>query len=157
MPTRNRVAMNQLLPILLSEKVHPTGGSLQLVPALTPRASSPAHWSSIAQPPCYTASYASGAPPLSLRGGRVVQAELLSDHGDLGMISRIPHAAAPGHLAGLEQKFSTYLSEVAAGQHVPARLELLYEARYDHGQDGALHILWCLAKTQGAGHAEEMV
>ena len=58
------------------------------------------------------------------------------------MISRIPHAVTPGHLAGLEEKFSTYLSEVAAGQHVPARLELLYEARYGHRQDGALHILW---------------
>ena len=44
------------------------------------------------------------------------------------MISRIPHTSTPSHLIGLEQKFSTYLSKIAAGQHVPARLELLYEA-----------------------------
>lgn len=102
MPTRNPVPVNQLLPIILSEKVHPTGGSLQPVPTFTPWASSPAHWSSIAQPSCYTTPYASRAPPFPLWGGRVVQPELLPDQGDLGMISRIPHTTTPGHLAGLE-------------------------------------------------------
>ena len=61
------------------------------------------------------------------------------------MISRISHTATPGHLAVLEQEFSANLSEVAARQHIPARLQLLKEALYCHGQHGALHILWRLA------------
>ncbi len=73
------------------------------------------------------------------------------------MISRIPHATTPGHLAVLEQEFSPDLSEVAAGQHVPARLQLLKETLYSHRQDRALLIFWRLAYVQGASHAEEVI
>ena len=156
-PTRNPVLLYQLHSILRFEKVHPTGRSFQPIPTLTPRPSSPTHRSSITQSSRYTTSYTRSAPPLPLWRWRIVQSQLLSHQGDLGMISRIPHATTPGHLAVLEQEFSPDLSEVAAGQHVPARLQLLKETLYSHRQDRALLIFWRLAYVQGASHAEEVI
>ena len=157
MPTRDPVLLYQLDTILLFEKVHPTGRSFQPIPTLTSRPTSPTHRSSITQSSRDTASYTRSAPPLPLWRWRVVQSQLLSDQRDLGMISRVPHATTPGHLVVLEQEFSPDLSEVAAGQHFPARLQLLEETLYGHGQERALHIFRRLAWVQGAGHAEEVI
>ena len=115
MPTCDTLPTHQLLPILLFEEVHPTGGSLQPVSTLTPRSASPAHRSSITQSPRHTTSYTSGTPPLSLWRWRVVQSQLLSYDWDLGMISRPPHPMTPDHLLILKQELSTNLFEVAAG------------------------------------------
>lgn len=157
MPTCNPISVYQLLPILLSEEVHPTGGSLQPIPALTSRPSSPTHGSSITQSPGDTISYTGSAPPLPPWRWRVVQSQLLSYNGDLRMVSRTPHATAPGHLPVLKEEFSTHLSEIAAGKHVSARLQLLNEAPHSHGQDRALHVFGRLAQSQGARHTEEMI
>ena len=73
------------------------------------------------------------------------------------MISCIPHTTTPGDFPILEQELSTYLSEVAARQHVPARLELLDETSYGHRQERALHVFWRLAQTQSASHAEQVI
>ena len=157
MPSCDTVPIDQLVRILLFEKVHATGGSLQAIATLAPRPSGPTHRSSIAQSPGDAASDAGGAPPFPLRRWRIVQSQLLSDYGNLGMVSCIPHATAPGYLAVLEQELPTYLSEVAAGQHVPARLQLLDETTESHGQHGALHIFWRLARVEGARHTEAVI
>lgn len=73
------------------------------------------------------------------------------------MVSCVPHATTPRHLAVLEQEFAPHLSEVAAGEHVPAGLQFLDETLDGHGQKGALHVVGVFAEVQGAGHAEEVV
>ena len=56
------------------------------------------------------------------------------------MIPRTLHAMTPGHLPILKQELSSYLSEVSAGEHVPARPQLLEETAQNHGNKGALHV-----------------
>lgn len=157
MPACDTLPIHQLLPILLFEEVHLTGGSLQPVPTLTPRSASPTHRSSVAQSPRHTTSYAGRAPPLPLWRWRVVQSQLLSYDWDLGMISRPPHPMTPDDLVILKQEFSTDLFEVAAGQHIPARLQALGDAAHDNGDERALLIFWRLAQIPGAGQAEEAI
>ena len=73
------------------------------------------------------------------------------------MIPRTPHAMTPGHLAVLKQELSAYLSEVAARQHVPARLEFLNDTAHSYRKQGALAVVWRLAWAPGASQAEEVI
>lgn len=92
------------------------------------------------------------APPFARLSGSLtalalvdsIDAELLSNFRDFGVVAGVAHAVAPAYFTVMEEEFAADLGVIAAGEHFAAGHDALDGGLEGEEEKGLVHILGCL-------------